>query len=221
MRIICSTASALAALAFVAGASAAFSTSRLATDAQMNALIDQMSFVAEGRVGNRATNGTFELDLHQSDPGIIDAQGQYAWQNGATVPFTVTYAAATGLVVFTIDGVTISHVYNNPFTDVFMRTRATVADTMILLDNLEINGMPLGDVSQAVNPGAGIDILRVEGLDSSMNMTVTGDVTLAWGATAPSNSQLAFQMKFATVIPSPAGAAALALMGLATLRRRR
>lgn len=42
---------------------AALTTEQIASDTAMNALIQDHVFTAEGRIGNRALNGTFELDL--------------------------------------------------------------------------------------------------------------------------------------------------------------
>jgi hypothetical protein len=135
-----------AAALLVAGSSLALTTEQIASDTAMNALIQDHVFTAEGRIGNRALNGTFELDLGKltSAPAVTK---QYVWPNATAVPFTLSFNGTTA--TFSAGGHTMTYAPTGTIDEIFVRTRATVAGSSILVDNLVLNGETVGASSQA------------------------------------------------------------------------
>jgi len=171
---------------------AALTTSHLATDAELFALLPEFDFVAEGRIGDLGGAATFELDLGAttSAPNVT---AQYAWQNAAVEPFTLVYDAALAEARFTLGGHTL--VYSTPLgaDELFLRTRAIPAGSSAVVRDLVLDGDPVGDVSQA--SGDGLDILRIEGGTLMDGFVLTGNAVLTWTGAPPTQSRLAFQIK--------------------------
>ena len=194
-------------------------------DLDANAAIDVEAFVAEGRIGNAATNGTFELDLGPSTAAPADTD-QFAWGDGITYDFSITYDAGTDLVTFTFDTGDILGTQtmqytlagDEVFTDVFIRTRTQDGATATV-SNIVIDGMAAGEDSSVT--GSGVEIVQISGANLMDGFTMTGSAMFDWDGSPPINSQLAFQMKFATAVPAPGALALLACTGLAGTRRRR
>jgi uncharacterized protein (TIGR03382 family) len=195
-------------------------------DAEFNTLTANGTLeraVAEGRIGNNvASSGTWERAIWEfGGVGTPKATGGTTWTSGTPLDFSFSFDGAN-TVTFILGGETLSWgVVSGPFTDIFIRTRNARSDTSILLSDLAVSGYGLlgSDLSSTtVNE---VDYLRIVNTSAFGAVTVTGKATLAWAGSAPTNSALAFQVKFSNVIPGP-GAAALAGLGLvAGLRRRR
>jgi len=171
---------------------AALSTSHLATDAELFALLPTFDFVAEGRIGDLGGAATFELDLGAttSAPAVM---AQYAWQNAVVEPFTLVYDAGAAEARFTLGGHTLIYSTLLGADELFVRTRAIPAGSSVVVQDLVLDGDPVGDLSQA--SGDGLDILRIEGGTLMDGFVLTGNAVLAWTGTPPSQSRLAFQIK--------------------------
>ena len=186
-----------------AGASwSALTTSHLGTDAEMLGLLSDTLFVGEGRIGDGAGAATFEVDLG-GDFGDPDQTAQYDWPNESAVSWTLTYDHVTYLATFTVDDVVLSYV--SPlagFTEIFLRTRAVNADSDIIVDNLVLDGENVNDVSNAVGSN-GLDILWISGAILLDGFTLTGQTTMSWTGTPPTQSRLAFQIKIGTIKTVP------------------
>ena len=194
----------LLALLFVLAAfpaTAGIVTRHVATDAEMLAYIQNIAFVAEGRIGDRGGAATFELDLGD-DTGNPYATAQHPWQSGVAEPFTVAYDKPTNVVTFVLGGKTLSYSPAVAFEEFFVRTRATELNTAIQVYDLVLNGQPLGDISSAAGPG--LDILAVSGVDLFQGFTLTGTAVMTWTGTAPTQSRLAFQIKVGNAPTVPA-----------------
>lgn len=165
----------------------------VATDAEMLYYIQNVNVVAEGRIGDRGGAATFELDLGD-DTGNPAATAQYNWQSAAAEPFSVSYDPVANLATFVLGGRTLVYSPANTFREFFVRTRAVDAFTSVQVYDLVLNGESIGDVSSAAGPD-GLDILAVSGVNLSQGFTLTGVAVLTWGATAPTQSRLAFQVK--------------------------
>jgi hypothetical protein len=171
-------------------------TKHIATDAEMLALISDTLFVAEGRIGDLGGAATFELDLgnNTSNPSQT---AQYAWVSGQQEPFTITYNSGTGLITFILGGKTLT--YTTPygmFGDIFVRTRAVDAGKSVVVQDLVLDGVNVGDLSSA-SGADGLDILWVSGGMLADGFTLTGVATLSWTGSPPTQSRLAFQVKVA------------------------
>ncbi len=181
------------ALSIPALASGEITTSHIASDAELVAMLSDTMFVSEGRIGDLGGAATFELDLGQ-DTGAPFVSAQYAWQSGVVEPFMITYDAGTSLVTFTLGGVTLN--YNTPWFDfdqVFVRTRAVNEGSSVMVSDIVIDGESVMDQSQAV--GNGLDNLWIQGAMLNDGFTLTGNAVLSWTGAAPTQSRLAFQVK--------------------------
>lgn len=230
-------AAAVATASFFAAplAANAGSFSKVADDNLFNALKPDLAFVAEGRMGNNAMNGTHELNFHGANP-FNESQTQdetnFVWNSGQTYDFELKYTASTGLTKFFVDGIEkLSDNFSDAFSDIFIRTRATKVGSSINVDNIFLNGELLDGASSTVAQGGGawadtMDYLRITGLSEDEDFSLTGQSTMNWGGIVPKNSHLAFQIKVADVesasTPEPTVIFALGLAsaGMSLLRRR-
>jgi hypothetical protein len=193
MRHFVLRAALLAALAFALPAQGALVTTHYGSDQEMIDIMAEPHFVAEGRIGNNALNGDFEMDIGRSTSSP-DAVAQLVWPNGTAVPFTLTHDGA-GTATFSMAGETLDHDPIDGFTDVFIRVRAVDGGTSIVVTDLVLDGEIVGDLTSTTGDGAGLDILRIEGGELGDGFTLTGTATLAWTGTPPQHSRLAFQLK--------------------------
>ncbi|MGK7926217.1 MAG: choice-of-anchor W domain-containing protein [Spirulina sp.] len=206
----------------------AFTLTHLSSDAEMNAIMQDLAFVAEGRIGDRNGAATYELDLHEDHPGFPQMTDQFNWQNGVTEAFELSYTSTSNLVNFTIGDRVLSHAYTDPFSDIFIRTQAVKAGSHILLNNLQLNGTNLGEKSHAIAAEGGLDILQIS--EFGKDFQLTGEVTMNWEEIPPTQSRLAFQIKIADTgdtptprkeIPEPSLLVSLGCVSLLGLRSRR
>ncbi|MCB0324954.1 MAG: hypothetical protein KDD69_15330 [Bdellovibrionales bacterium] len=147
-------------------------------------------FTAEGRIGDSATgpgNRTFEVDVSRSTAGPF-AQGEtsnYVWQNGVRTPFELQYDADAGVALYTVDGRLVAHqvVNSGAMTDLLIRTRAAVPGASIDLQDLQLNGVPLGVSVGASDALGGTNVLQVLGGELQDGFTLSGAATMRWGRT--------------------------------------
>ena len=187
------------ALALAAPAAAQLTTQHMSSDAEMLSVLTDTLFVGEGRIGDGWSAATFEIDLG-GDTGNPATTAQYGWPNGAAVSWSLSYDHTTDLVTFTVDGISLS--YTTPlegFSDIFVRARAVNDGSAILVDNLVLDGVTVGDGSTAT--GNGLDILWIAGGTLFDGFTITGQTTMSWTGTMPTQSRLAFQIKVGTLRP--------------------
>ena len=173
--------------------SAGIVTRHVGSDAEMLSYIQNIAFVAEGRIGDRGGVATFELDLGDNT-GNPATTAQYNWQTGVVEPFTVSYNNVTNVVTFTLGGKTLTYSPAVGFREFFVRTRAVDVNTSVRVYDLVLNAQNLGDLSSATGPD-GLDILAVSGVDLFQGFTLTGVAVLTWSGTPPTQSRLAFQIK--------------------------
>ncbi len=174
----------------------ALTLTNLSSDREMDALLPKISFVAEGRIGDRGGFSTHELNLHEEDPGSPQVTEQFNWLNGKTEAFELTYNAESNLVKYIIGAKTLSYAYNQPFSDIFLRTRAIDAGASIVVDKLVLDDQNINASSTATGEVKGLDILRIS--DIAKSFRLAGNVTMSWTDEAPRNSRLAYQIKIGT-----------------------
>mgnify|MGYP006286917279 CR=1 FL=1 len=196
------------------------------TDQELYEFLPDVVFVAEGRIGALGGPRTFELDLGETT-AAPHVQADFPWQNGVTESFSLDYSNVSGMADFTVGDTTLSYSPTIPFSLIFIRTAAYKDGSSVLLEDLVLDGVAVGDVSHAVSGTQTKDILAISGAELTDGFSLTGDVTMSWGAIVPQNSQLAFQIKVddPAPIPEPGTMALLAagIAGLCTgaIRRRR
>lgn len=208
----------------------AITFTNLDSDQAMNALSPKISFVAEGRIGDSSGQSTYELDLHAEDPGFPQVTDQFNWLNGQTENFELTYDAESNFVNYLIGTQTLSFDYTEPFSDIFLRTRAVDMGASIVVDNLVLDDQTLNASSSAIGEVKGLDILRISDFEKSFRLA--GNVTMSWTDETPRNSRLAYQIKVGTPttepvdnkkrkIPEPGAIAGLFTVGLLSIASRK
>lgn len=109
----------------------------------------------------------------------------------------MTYDSGTGLVTYSLGGVTLF--YTTPYFDfdvVIVRARAVNEGTSIAVSDLVLDGEDAGDGSGASGPD-GLDILLILGGFLNDGFTLNGSAVLSWTGEPPTHSRLAFQVKVA------------------------
>jgi len=192
-------------------------------DAAFNALTNGGSLeraVAESRIGNAATSGTWETAIwNQGGSGTIQSQAQRNIGNAVAEPFVLSWDGIS-TVSFEIGGTSVSwDAVPGGFTDIFIRARATSNSTASMFDlDLVGSGVAIPDLFAS----DGVDYLRIENMGMDFGaFTLTGVQEFAWEGDRPNNSALAFQIKLTNVVPAPGALAGFGVLGLAALRRRR
>lgn len=179
-------------------------------------------FVAEGRIGDRGGNATYELSINNDvNQGAAPAtQEQFDWGNGKLEDFSLEYTGSQ--VNYIVGGKTLtSTAFSGPVNDLFLRTYASNNSTATL-NNLVLGGNQIGNLSSTAT-GTNTDTDYIEISDISAPFKITGQTALSWTGTAPSNSQLAYQIKVGssrntpstTSVPEPGTVAAILLATVA------
>ncbi|WP_071189553.1 choice-of-anchor W domain-containing protein [Trichormus sp. NMC-1] len=182
-------------------------------DTDFNLLLDNGDFkelfVAEGRIGNNAGNGTQELSINK-DVAIGGApvdQDQLTWGNGKLWDFSLQYdGSQVTYKIFESGNSTATQTlhstqFTGPATDIFLRTRArdnttSTTSNSITLSDLVFNGTSIGNLSSVGSATRDIDYLHLSNITT--NFTLTGKTSFSWTGTTPTNSNLAFQIKVGT-----------------------
>ncbi len=203
------------------------------TDAQFQQIMAngqfKETFVTEARIGDNGTARTFEQSLLKPTSATNAtltpvATGQRTWTKGAPVTFKLTYDGT--LLKYTIGNQTLSTTtITGGATDMFIRTRASSNSRMDLKNMVftdAAGSINLANLSSAGNGTASdVDYLRLNKIKGAF--TITGDSTMNWTGTTPTNSELIYQFKVGTSksTPEPTTLGALAIVGGVLAARRR
>jgi hypothetical protein len=178
--------------------------------------------VAEGRTG---TPGNWQMGIwERGGVGSPKATAQFGLVNGAAQNISISWDGVS-TISYTANGVTIGwNQVSGSFTDIFIRVRS-VANSTLELGNLSLTtGGPAFNVGTLSTTGAvPAEYLRVQNDGQAIPaFTLSGTHRLSWtSANPPSGSNLAYQVKFSNVVPTPGAMAVLGLGGLVATRRRR
>jgi hypothetical protein len=188
-----------------------------ASPTEVESEFNALYFSAEGRSGNNALNGTFEVDIHNVSPYVIKNENQFVWPNNQNVPFSIVYnPSATGnnKFIYTIgSGANIrilkfdptTEPYNLDFNGIWFYSR-TPQNTTLLVSDLVIENEPVNVNLGAINPTAThFENILFRGGDAFADgFTITGNVKFAWTGTIPQNSNMNFNFKIGNVdcVPS-------------------
>jgi hypothetical protein len=195
---------------------------KYSADEKFNAIFDDDAFVAEGRIGGKTT---YELDIHtvNTDGSFkVPQSREFTWGNGVAQAFSLIYDKISKKVTYNVGQQTITYTASNPFTDLFIRTAAVVANTSTKVDNLKLNNVAIAASSFAQKTANATenayDYLRIRGVSNSF--TLTGLSTFVWTGNAPTQSRLAYQIKAVTTtdstsVPEPSATLGLTLGAIA------
>jgi len=219
--------------ALAAGASALTIPATHLTDAQANAMLINKTFGSESRIGDVSGGATFEQGIQRPTSGYF-ATADYGWTSGQVLPFSMIYNAISRQIDYQVGAQNITTVLApsdiKGVTDLFFRLRAVLNDetaATVTLANLRLNGANIDGpwTNSTSTPDVylvkGSDVTALTGSSLANGFTLTGDQTLSWMGTRPTNSNLAYQIKVAEAVPEPATIATLGLGLAAILRRRR
>jgi hypothetical protein len=187
----------VATAAIPGAALAALTTSQIATDAELTSTLTNLACVAEGRGGDGAGAATFELDLGP-DTAAPFVTAQYGWVNAQVEPFSLVYDSGLNKFTFTLGAKVLEYTPVPGFTEVWVRTRAVNAGSTCLVSNMVLDAENVGDTSFADGDATGLGILRIQGGTLNDGFVLTGEATLSWTGSLPSQSRLAFQIKIGT-----------------------
>lgn len=189
-------------------------------DADFNLLLDNGDFkelfVAEGRIGNNGFggNGERELGINRDvraavNAGLPVAKGDLVWENGKVWDFSLEYTGSNLTYTITDGRQTVrllTQEFSGAVTDIYFRTFANKGSNnnlqnTVSLTNLVFNGTPFGSLASVGKNTADVDYLHLAGV--SAPFTLTGQTAFSWIGTAPSRSNLAFQIKVGTSKSTP------------------
>jgi predicted 3-demethylubiquinone-9 3-methyltransferase (glyoxalase superfamily) len=190
------------------------------------------AFVAENRFGDRggAAEKEFKLFDHSNAPLTNQNQANFAWANNQSYNFELSNNGSNwNYSLFDLNNNLLTSIVNTftaPFSDIFIRTRAGVGNSMVV-DNLFLNDIAVGGRSAVENPtdGWGVNYLRIG--DVTGPFTLKGQTTMSWeGNPTRLNSALASQIKVVNIassqpVPEPTLAVGLGLAALTFARLRR
>jgi len=154
-------------------------------------------FEMHGRFGdNNGSAGDWEIGLTTNTNAPPQHQENVAWEDGEAAPFT--FEITDDFVAsFTVNGKTIMQDYSGEVTDtiddLFLWARAVTPESGLQLTDLMLDGEALADVT--VDHDAGNIFAQLsEPVDVSDGLTLSGNVTMDWGATEPLHSKLQFHL---------------------------
>jgi len=154
-------------------------------------------FEMHGRFGdNNGSAGDWEIGLTTNTNAPPQHQENVAWEDGEAAPFTFNITDEF-VASFTVNGKTIMQDYSGEVTDtiddLFLWARAVTPESGLQLTDLMLDGEALADVT--VDHDAGDIFAQLsEPADVSDGLTLTGNVTMDWGATEPLHSKLQFHL---------------------------
>lgn len=181
-----------------------------------NSGLFEEDWVAEGRIGNNANNGTWEQGIFNWTNNTTfpptSAQDNFVWTSDTPVAFTIDYQAANGgTLTYTLGGQIISSTnlteasrFPNGLNALYIRTRSNNVEDSVSLSNLSIShsSETFNYVSSlGSSDGDTVNYLLISDIEG--DFTLTGNATLSWLTSRPNNSALAFQVKGGNVVPEP------------------
>ncbi|MEA5468830.1 choice-of-anchor W domain-containing protein [Spirulina sp. 06S082] len=230
------TLSLIAIMGATTGAAKAFTIGGHLDGAEFDALGLEIPWAAESRIGRV---GDHEINIHDINNDANNrVQANYdQWVSGEAVDFSLVFDNIANTLTYTVAGVEVSktEIFEDNFSDLYIRTSARQDDTSMLVDNLFLSDASMSSSIAAIssascsgNVGCGYydaDYLHIG--DIVGNFTLTGRSTMTWGEIKPNNSNLAYQIKLVegeTVdVPEPASLSllSLSLFGLLAAGKRR
>jgi SdrD B-like domain len=181
-------------------------------------LFERLDMSSELRIGGAAS---YEMDLHRISPFTVFApQRDFAWANGVTQPFSVTYnpaAVGTNKFVFTYgSGAGLQTLGMDPaappsgaafdmttLNSIWLYNKVSVGTAgSVKVNNLVLNGSAVAD-SCLVNNTIEEDNLLMRGYNLSGGFTLTGNVKMSWTGVQPANSAMSLGIKMGKAFCSP------------------
>ncbi|NJL01723.1 MAG: PEP-CTERM sorting domain-containing protein [Spirulinaceae cyanobacterium SM2_1_0] len=204
--------------------------------AEFDALGLEIPWAAETRIGRV---GDHELNIHDIDNDADNrVQANYdSWVSGEAVDFSLVFDSLANTLTYTVAGIVLekTEVFEDNFSDLYIRTSARQDGSSIVVDNLFLSDDTMAASIAATSSascaaGVGCSYFDAEYLhigDIVGDFTLTGKSTMSWlAANKPKNSQLAYQIKLVegepgVDVPEPTALLALGLVGLLAAGQRR
>ncbi|MEC4818835.1 MAG: choice-of-anchor W domain-containing protein [Scytonema sp. PMC 1069.18] len=169
-------------------------------------------FVAEGRIGDRSGAGTYELSINNASGTPVEER-QFNWLPNTLVDFSLEYTGNE--VTYTVGDRTLtSTALTGSISDIFLRTYAqkdglTSPDNQnnfVQLSNIQLyeNGSNVGQTitslaSSGTATNSDTDYIQLSNISSGFKLT--GQTLFNWEGTAPTFSNLAYQIKVGNTTP--------------------
>ncbi len=152
-------------------------------------------FVAEGRLGDAAGTGQWEMGLGGDETTPTDT-AQIPWTSGEFVGFAVDYDFVGRIVTFTLGGETLYFETQFAFFDsIFLRAETEAAGTAIVLTDLRLNGSSVPGGINLAGPDR-LRIMQIYRIPSNQDLSLTGRVGLTWDETQDWPADLNFRIRF-------------------------
>ncbi len=235
---VAATTLSVMALATTATTANAFSVGGHLNGQEFDDLKLDIPWAAETRIGLAGT-GEKEINIHDRNNNAqnrVDVNYD-GWVSGKSVNFSLMFDNLANTLTYVVDGVTVSKtsIFENNFSDLYIRTRAAANGSSILVDNLFLSDAKMSSAigatsSAACLGGVGCSYNDAEYLhikDIVGNFTLTGRSTMSWSGSKPTRSNLAYQIKLVegepVTVPEPAALSlfSLGLVGLLAARKQR
>lgn len=154
------------------------------SEAELKALMNQPSFVAGGQLGSLFLENEAQADLS------VD----FVWSKGEKQPFSLIYDGS--LVKYTVGKTTLETQSEGFFKDIFIYTKATVALTSVLLNNLVLTDssttLSISGIA-ASSPNNKVNIFWIHDIQESF--TLTGNAMLSWLNQPQNPNNLTYQIQ--------------------------
>lgn len=169
--------------------------STISSDAELNSLMSQPSFVAGGQLGSLVLKNQVQADLN------VD----FVWSNAEQQPFKLSYDGS--IVKYTVGEITLETQSEGFLKDIFIYTKATADLTSVILNNLVLTDssttLSISGIA-ASNPNNKLNIFWIRDIQESF--TLTGNAMLNWLNQPQNPNHLGYQIQVGNAnsfTPSP------------------
>lgn len=185
-------------------------TTGFSNPGEANAQFSELLFAAEGRIGDNAMGGAYELSLSNINPFNLFEQADLTWPKGQNVSFEIAYdpnASGNNRLIYTLSSGGTQRVlqldpasfYDFPLDiDALMITTMTGANTTVEVTNVLVNGQSLNQTFGHTNPASSQNHQSVvTGVNLADGFTITGNALFDWtGVNPPTGDAMKFGFSF-------------------------
>lgn len=170
------------------------------------------------------TARTHEVNIHNGANNATFDQGNYLWENGAAVDFSVVFDGINTLTYTIGETELVMDAVERDFSDLYLRTAAYRDGSSMTLQNLNFvsggSNSAVSDVATVCTSGCGFfdaSYFHIGDIDGAF--TLTGQSVMSWdeNEALPTNSRLGYQVKLVygdDTVDVPEPGMVLGLVGL-------